>query len=332
MTPKKLVVLGTGGTIAGRATHSTDNVGYTAGAVDVVDLLAALPALSSRLGDASLVSEQIAQIDSKDMDATVWQHLLRACLRCLADPAVAAVLITHGTDTLEETAYFLHLALAGQGAHKPVVLTCAMRPASALSPDGPQNLLDAVTVALDPRSHGVLAVCAGAVHAAQHVQKQHTYRVDAFDSGDAGPLAWVEEGRVRWCHVPALATPLPGLALAPLLDSTPWPRVELVLHYADAGGWLVQALCAADAQTQRALRGLVVAGTGNGTVNTAMQSALEAAQRQGVRVALASRCARGGVVRADVGAEGGVDSAGFRVYPGVSAVKARIRLMLELMA
>ncbi len=202
MTSRKAVVLGTGGTIAGRASSGSDNVGYRAGEVSVADLLGAVPGMSDRLQGCDLVSEQIAQIDSKDMEWSVWLALQQACVKHLSDQSVAAIVITHGTDTLEETAYFLHLCLSEVDRYKPVVLTCAMRPATALTPDGPQNILDAVTVALDSRSSGVLAVCAGAVHAAQHVQKGHTYKVDAFDSGDAGPLAWVEEGQVRWCQSP----------------------------------------------------------------------------------------------------------------------------------
>lgn len=330
MALKKVVVLGTGGTIAGRASSGADNVGYKAGEVSVGDLLAAVPGMGDRLLGRPLVSEQVAQIDSKDMDSGVWLALLRACEHHLQDDSVAAVVITHGTDTLEETAYFLHLALAPGLQTKPVVLTCAMRPATALSPDGPQNILDAVTVALDARSAGVLAVCAGAVHGAQHVQKAHTYRVDAFDSGDAGPMAWVEEGVVRWCHMPELQTPaavaegslghsLSGLPIEAL------PRVDVVMNYAGAGDVVVRALCADPANALEPLRGLVVAGTGNGTVNKAMERALSEAAARGIQVALASRCAKGGVVR------NSPLPAGFRVYAGLSAVKARVRLMFEIM-
>jgi len=167
-----LLVLGTGGTIAGTASSASDNIGYTAA--------------------------QVAQVDSKDMRFDIWRTLARRVAHHLAQPQVAGVVITHGTDTLEETAYFLHAVLPAELVNaKPVVLTCAMRPASSLNPDGPQNLKDAVAVALSAGAHGVVVVCAGTVHGALEVQKTHTYRLDAFSSGDAGPLAYVEEGSVR---------------------------------------------------------------------------------------------------------------------------------------
>ncbi|TAF87678.1 MAG: asparaginase [Curvibacter sp.] len=325
MTSRKVVVLGTGGTIAGRANSGSDNVGYKAGEVSVADLLAAVPGMSDRLRGCELVSEQIAQIDSKDMEWSVWRALQQACLKHFADQSVAGIVITHGTDTLEETAYFLHLCLASVGQGKPVVLTCAMRPSTALTPDGPQNILDAVTVALDSRSTGVLAVCAGAVHGAQHVQKAHTYRVDAFDSGDAGPLAWVEEGSVRWCQSPLPAEENSGSAMAVHIEPWQAPRVEIVMNYAGAGDSLVNALCSMSTGAMSPLKGIVVAGTGNGTVNAAMQVSLESAASSGIQIALASRCAKGGVVRASPLPDG------FRTYAGLSAVKARVRLMLELM-
>ena len=148
---KKLVVLGTGGTIAGTAQRAADNLGYTAAQLGVGQLLEAVPGLAHLLAGRTLVSEQVAQIDSKDMSFVVWQQLALRVSHYLAQPDVTGLVITHGTDTLEETAYFLHAVLPGTLlAGKPVVLTCAMRPASSLTLDGPQNLLDAVAVATAP--------------------------------------------------------------------------------------------------------------------------------------------------------------------------------------
>ena len=147
------VILGTGGTIAGRATRAGDNVGYVAGQVNAQDLIGAVPALAGM----PLEVEQVAQIDSKDMGFAVWQRLAQRVAHHLVREEVTGVVITHGTDTLEETAYFLQQVLRPT---KPVVLTCAMRPATALVPDGLQNLLDAVAVAGDVQAHGVMAVCA----------------------------------------------------------------------------------------------------------------------------------------------------------------------------
>ncbi|MEY4583610.1 MAG: hypothetical protein RJB10_107 [Pseudomonadota bacterium] len=199
---KQIVVLGTGGTIAGKSASATDNVDYKASEVGVEALLAAIPALADSNGKASyagceLVCEQVAQVDSKDMTFEVWQRLLARCTHWLAQPQVQGIVITHGTDTLEETAFFLHSVLeVNQLLAKPVVLTCAMRPSTAVAPDGPQNLLDALAVASSDQINQVVAVCASTIHSAVDVQKVHNYRLDAFSSGDAGVLGYVKEGKL----------------------------------------------------------------------------------------------------------------------------------------
>lgn len=321
---KKIAVLGTGGTIAGTSSSAADNVGYSAAQLDVGTLLQSVPGLAQCVGDHHLVTEQVADIDSKDMGWTQWRALAQRALHYLSQPDFGAVLVTHGSDTLEETAYFLSCVLpASVLANKPLVLTCAMRPASSLAPDGPQNLRDAVRVACAPGASGVLVVCAGTVHAAQAIQKVHPYRLDAFDSGDAGPLAYVEEGMVRWLH----SCPVVGADVVPLMDRLPapiWPRVEIVLNHAGADGTLVRTVCAAAATDAEPVRGLVLAGTGNGTVHHALAAALVQAQSQGIRVVRSTRCAYGQIVPG----EGAVDA--FRAV-NLSPVKARIALMLELM-
>lgn len=318
---QRLVVLGTGGTIAGRARAAGDNVGYTAGEVSVADLLAGVSDMAGRLpalAGWALEAEQVAQIDSKDMGPAVWRALLERVAHHLARPDVAGVVVTHGTDTLEETAWLLQAVLSPA---KPVVLACAMRPATALVADGPQNLMDALCVAVAPGARGVVAVCAGQVHQARHVQKVHTYRLNAFDSGDAGPLGCVEEGRLRvWQAWPEPAAP--SRALVPLLANGAWPRVELVTSHAGADGALVRALLAAS-DTGAPLRGLVVAGTGNGTLHTDLQDALVQAQAAGVVVRRGTRCAYGQVVP---GPHDAWPDTG-----GLSPVKARLSLVLDLM-
>ena len=314
MSGQKIVVLGTGGTIAGTAAQAGDNIGYTAAQVGVEQLLAAVPGLAERAGGA-LVTEQVAQIDSKDMDCDVWRALALRCAHHLQDPGVRGLVVTHGTDTLEETAWFLHTVL---DARKPVVLTCAMRPATALTPDGPQNLLDAVAAVQAPGAAGVLAVAAGEVHGAKHVQKVHPYRVNAFSSGDAGPLGWVEEGRVRWAQnqPPALA----GQALAAIekvANVTEWPAVEIVISHAGASGLGVDAL------VREGVRGLVVACTGNGTVHHALEAALLRADAAGVKVVRSTRCPEGQVLPKP--GDRWPDSG------GLSPVKARVALMLDLL-
>ena len=325
---KKVVVLGMGGTIAGRSSTAGDNVGYKAGEVGVVDLLAAIPSLSVVLDGAELVAEQVAQIDSKDLDDTHWFALALRVDQYLGQPDVAAVVITHGTDTLEETAYFLSRVVSQAAiAAKPVVLTCAMRPATALTPDGPQNVLDAFAVALYPGAHGVLAVCAGAVHSAAHVQKTHPYRLDAFDSGEAGPLGYIEEGAVRLVQSwPQDAGSSSGenrlTALA--LPKVPWPRVEIVTSHAGAGGAMVDAICQAQSATAP-LRGIVVAGTGNGTIHKGLEAALLRARAQGVSVVRSTRCAYGAVVQSSSPQPDAIAAT------PLSPVKARVQMVLDLM-
>lgn len=334
---EKVVVLATGGTIAGSAASATDNLGYTAAQVGVRQLLAAVPGLDQVLAGRTLVAEQVAQIDSKDMSFAVWQQLALRVSHHLAQADVTGIVITHGTDTLEETAYFLHAVLpALQLAAKPVVLTCAMRPASSLAPDGPQNIRDAVVVATTTGACGVLAVCAGTVHAAVDVQKVLTYGLDAFSSGDAGPVAYVEEGTARLVrNWPLALVDREYTAIEKLAAMSYWPRVEIVMNYAGASGALVDALLAPVAATgpegqtdarlapASPLRGLVVAGTGNGTIHQDLEAALRRAQALAVKVVRATRCATGRVLA--------TESSEFEHSKGLSPVKARIALVLELM-
>lgn len=308
------VVLGTGGTIAGTAASATDHTGYSAGQLGVQQLLDAVPALSDTLQGDALVCEQVAQLDSKDMDHATWQSLARRCLHWMSQPEVAGLVITHGTDTLEETAWFLQQVL---GPRLPVVLTCAMRPATALMPDGPQNLLDALTLVRDPVAQGVLAMVAGTIHGAKEVQKVHPYRLDAFSSGDAGPRGWVEQGRVRWVNPGGWGLAHAHAPFALRHPPSDWPWVEILHSHAGADARHVKALVAAG------VKGLVLAGTGNGTVHEAWLGALDEAQARGVTVRLVSRCAEGEIVG---------QPAALQTAPrGLNAVKARISLMLDLM-
>jgi len=320
----KVVVLGTGGTIAGTAATVSDNIGYTAAQVGVGQLLQAIPALAQL--PCELVSEQVAQLDSKDMSHAVWQALAGRVSHWLAQSEVRGIVITHGTDTLEETAYFLHAVLpVALLAAKPVVLTCAMRPASAMVPDGPQNLLDAFAVALTPGAAGVMAVCAGSIHSAVDVQKLHTYRVDAFSSGDSGPLGYVEEGRVRLLrNWPVALVESAQVAIEVIANTINWPRVEIVMNHAGAGGGMVDALVSqAAAGHADPVRGIVVAATGNGTIHKALEAALVRAQTTGMKVVCATRCVQGRVLP--------TPSSLFADSQGLSPVKARVALMLSLL-
>lgn len=333
----KLLVLGTGGTIAGRSQVQGDNVGYRAGEVAVDALLPpsvmALPCLSGY----QIETRQIAQIDSKDMDHVTWFELADTVLSACADDAVKGIVITHGTDTVEETSFFLAQLCAPQ---KPVVLTCAMRPATAISPDGPQNLLDAVNVAMDARAAGVWVVTSGTVHAASHVVKVHPYRTDAFSSGEAGPMGLVEEGQVRWLHGDPLAS-VPGASSASAdsvgsnerlasdarsllteLVTRGLPRVEWVVSRAGVTPAAVNAWLTVSDDSEP-VRGLVLVGTGNGTFHQCLTVPLQAAEAAGVRVWRSTRCTQGQIVL-------GQASVNWPHATPLDPVKARIALALEI--
>ena len=292
---KKIVVLATGGTIAGLASDAQQPQNYTAGQVAVEDLLHGV-----QPSGFEVLSEQVAQIDSKDMSFAVWQSLLSRLAHWLAQDDVQGVVITHGTDTLEETAYFLQTVLHPA---KPVALTCAMLPANAPDSDGPANLQDALAWVQKPAAKGVTVVCAGQVHAGDAVQKSHSHQRNPFTSQALG------------AHPQSLQVP----TVAQVLACKAWPRVELVLNHAGADGRMVRALMAHDAP-----QGWVVAGTGNGTLHHDLEEALLEAQKQGAQVLRASRCAWGGVQTRDAD-----------VFPhagALTAVQARVALLLHLIA
>ncbi len=310
---RRIVILGTGGTIAGLGAGPLDAVAYRAAQVGVADLVAGLPglALLAREG-VQFEVEQVAQIDSKDMSHAVWRRLASAVDRHLRDSRVAGVIVTHGTDTLEETAFLLQRVLAPA---KPVVLTAAMRPSDALQSDGPANLQDAVLAALQPGARGVTAVLDGTVWAGDDVRKDHCHRLSAFTGGDAGPIAHVECARVRRLRDWPVGT---GLGVS-VLDLDIWPEVQIVHSHAGADGRLVDLLCEAGVQ------GIVLACTGNGTVHQELLAAALRAQSRGVAVLRALR--RGSGVILTGGAHDVLPHAA-----GLTAAQARVELLLGLLA
>ena len=293
----RILVLGTGGTIAGVADSPSQNTGYRAAALSVEQLVAAIPALA----DYELETRQVAQVDSKNMSFAIWTELYAAIVEGLRDGQLDGIVITHGTDTLEETAYFLARTLL---AAKPVVLTAAMRPATALSADGPHNLLDAARLATDPAAVGVRVCIHGQVFPGHAVRKRHPYAVNAFASSRE-ETATLEEG---WYTTPT-ALPEP-LTFEPDL---PWPWVETVWSGAGQDGRSVDALVAAGVQ------GLVVAATGNGTLADGLLEALRRAQTVGVEVVVVTRCAEGHIV--------GQPDHGLPCL-GVTVPQARVELLL----
>lgn len=304
-----VVVLGTGGTIAGTADSATDGIGYRAASLGVDALVAAVPPLAGW----PIECQQLAQVDSKDMSLALWLSLRAALQRQLQRPEVTGVVVTHGTDTLEETAYFLHRVLA---TAKPVLLTAAMRPATSLQADGPQNLLDAVTLARAGVPAGVRVVFGGQVFGPADVRKQHPWRMAAFGAGDAGVLGLMQDGVLQQFREPPPAT-LHAAADALPDTAESWPQVEIVTSHAGARGEVIDALVAAGVD------GIVIAGTGNGAVHEQVLHAAGRAIAAGVPVARASRCLLGGVLGAPAGA--------LPSYGALTPWQARIELMLDLL-
>jgi L-asparaginase len=314
MSLPRIRILATGGTIAGAADSAAQSTGYRAGAIPVDVLCAAVPGLDEV---AQITCEQVAAIDSKDATPAFWQQLASRVQASLDAADVDGVVITHGTDTLEESAYYLHLVIKSA---KPVVLVGAMRPATSLSADGPLNLLNAVRLAAAPDAsgRGVLVALNNQVFGARDVAKTNATRPDAFSAPDTGPLGIVCDTQVVW-----LGRTERGHTLqTPFTAATPLAQVEILLGYAGMSAALVGAVAGTGA------RGLVWAGPGNGSMATHIEEALGALTVAGVAVVRASRTGSGYVMPVKAGGPGSA-------WPNVSAgtltpYKARVLLMLAL--
>ena len=278
----RLLLLATGGTIAGRAAEATQLNAYTAGVMAGDELLAALPQLQG-LADITVV--QIANVDSADLLFEHWRALVgRIRDAFAADPELAGVVITHGTNTLEETAWLLQLLIDDP---RPVVLVGAMRPATALSADGPLNLFQGVQVALSPEAHGhgVLVVMDGQIHGAQRVTKVATQGVGAFASPGSGPLGWVDDVGV---HL-STASGSRQVPFAELALPEQWPQVAIFYGCVEPDARVLTALLEAGVE------GLVFTGTGAGQLSAAERSALQAWQGKRPLMLRANRCGSGPV-------------------------------------
>lgn len=305
-------VLATGGTIAG-AQADPGQHGYTAGSLGIEAQIAALPQLA---GIAAVTGEQLVNIGSQDMNDAVWLKLAARLRRLAASPGVDGIVVTHGTDTMEETAYFADLTTPGD---KPVVFVGSMRPATAISADGPLNLYNAVAVAGSPaaRGRGTLVVLDDEVHAARNVYKTHTTRVGSFASPDRGPVGSVDTG-----HVEMFAPPGPRPEPVDPGDRDSLPKVEIVYAHSNMGRVLIDAAVASGA------RGIVVAGVGNGNMTGIAMQALGEAVGKGVAVVRSTRLMGGEVIR---NAEVDDDGLGFVVADDLKPGKARVLLQLLLL-
>lgn len=288
MARPRLLLIATGGTIAGTAASPLRTQGYTAAALPAAALLDAIPALADV---ADVVAEQPYAIGSQHLRSGHWLRLAQRVRDAQADPSIDGIVVAHGTDTLEETATWLDLACPRRA---PVAVTGAMRPATSASADGPMNLLAAAVVAADPaaRGAGALVVFDDQVLCPPRATKAHTTRVGAFVARDAAPLAQVLDGRCRWFE-PAAQAAARRPTLAARLPTLPasLPRVDLVAAHVDLDPTVV------DWSLERGARGIVVAGTGHGTLAEDLQHALIGAAARGCLVVRASRVPAGPVLR-----------------------------------
>ena len=309
-----VVVLATGGTIAGAA--ATDvQAAYTSGQVGVEQLLAAVPQAKKL---ANLRGEQISNIGSQDMNDEVWVKLATRINELLAMPDVAGVVVTHGTDTIEETAYFLNLVVKSK---KPVVMTAAMRPSTALSADGPLNFYNAVAVAASKEAagRGVLVVVNDWIHGASSLTKTSTTAVQTFLSPISGLIGTIAYGEIEWYRGPVGRNT--ATSEFTVDKNTTLPRVDIIMAYENMDGAIIDAAVASGA------KGLVIAGVGNGNMTAAAVTALAAQAKKGIVCVRSSRVVTGQVGR---NVEVDDDKNGFVASLGHNPQKARVLLRLAL--
>ncbi len=308
----RIRLLATGGTIAGAQTTGR---GYRAAALSIQALVAAVPQLATL---ARLEVEQVAKLGSQDMNETVWRKLAARAQAALDEPTIDGVVITHGTDTMEETGYFLNLIVRST---KPIVLVGAMRPATAMSADGPMNLFNAIAVAATPAAcgRGVLIVANDEIHCAREVAKTNTTQLGTFHSGQRGLAGLVNAGRAHFYASPVRRHTAASEFILPARAAL--PRVDLIFAHAGMDRALIDAAVAAGA------RGLVIAGVGDGNLGAPALAACAAAAKKGVAIVRSSRTG-GGVVERNIEIDD--DRLGFVVADELNPQKARILLMLGL--
>ena len=310
-----VVILATGGTIAGAAATGTQ-AGYTSGAVTIDAMLAAVPSVKDM---ANVKGEQISNVGSQDMSFEIMLAVAKRINALGPSNDVDGIVITHGTDTMEETAYFLNLVVKTE---KPVVMVGSMRPSTAVSADGPLNLYNAVGVAIDPnaRARGVLVVMNDWIHAAHSLTKTSTTAIQTFMSPLHGVVGVASYGKNDfynapvWRHTTKSEFDVAGVSKL--------PRVDVILAYADMPSDLI------DASVTNGAKGIVIAGVGNGNMNKASLEAAARAAKKGVIVVRSSRVATGSVGR---NVEVNDDELGFIASDELNPQKARVLLSLALL-
>ena len=308
-----IAVLATGGTIAGAQADATA-AGYKAGSFSVNDLLAAVPQLA---GIAEIRAEQVANVGSQNMTHAVWRALAERVDALSRDASVAGIVITHGTDTLEETAYFLNLTVR---TNKPIVVVGSMRPGTALSADGTLNLYDAVSVAAskDAAGKGVLVTMNDEIQSGRDVSKTINIKTEAFKS-QWGPLGMVVEGKNYWFRAPVKRHTTNSEFN--IDDIKALPAVDIVYGYGNMNTTGV------DAYGKAGVKALIHAGTGNGSVAAQAVDSLKALRASGVQIIRSARVPDGFVLR---NAEQPDDKYDWVVAHDLRPQKARILAMVAL--
>jgi len=310
-----IMILATGGTIAGVA-HTGTQAGYTSGAVTIDAMLSAVPGIRDL---ANVKGEQISNVGSQDMTFEIMLNVARRINALLAQSDVDGVVVTHGTDTMEETAFFLNLVVKSE---KPVVMVGSMRPSTAVSADGPLNLYNAVGVAVDPnaKGRGVLVVMNDWIHGAHSLTKTSTTAVQTFMSPLRGLVGLASYGKndfyniPQWKHTTASEFDIGNVAKL--------PRVDILYASADMAPDLI------DASVANGAKGIIIAGVGNGNMNQASLQAAARAAQKGTVVVRSSRVATGTVGR---NVEINDDEMGLIASDELNPQKARILLMLALL-
>ena len=312
----RIIILATGGTIAGQQ-PDTDKAGYVPGKVKIEELLKSLPSLAQK---ASVQGEQIASIGSYDMSVAIWIKLARRINEIFARNEADGIVITHGTDTQEETAYFLQLTVQSD---KPVVLTGSMRPGTAMSADGPKNLYDAILVASDSGSKGkgVMVCFNESIYDAKNVVKTNTTAVNAFTSPNTGAIGQVYDGSIYYNA--ATLNKHGGSAAFDIGKMDSLPVVEIVYAYAGASNTAINAFITNN------VSGIIIAGTGNGSFDQAILESVKTAVAKGIKVVRSSRVVSGKVTTQYVGVFDD-SKLGTIVSDNLNPQKARILLMLAL--
>ncbi|ENX5861236.1 type II asparaginase [Campylobacter jejuni] len=309
----RIAILGTGGTIAGFIDSTIATTGYTAGAIDIDVLIKAVPQIRD-LADISW--EQIANIDSSNMCDEIWLRLAKKIAKLFAE-GIDGVVITHGTDTMEETAYFLNLTIKSD---KPVVLVGAMRPSTAISADGPKNLYNAVALVANKESKGkgVMVAINDKILSARGVVKTHSLNVDAFSSPDFGDLGYIVDGKVFFYNnVTKAHTKNAPFDVSKL---TSLPKVDILYSYSNDGSGV-----AAKALFEHGTKGIVVAGSGAGSIHKNQKDVLKELLKKGLKVVVSSRVVAGCVAVSDSD-----EKLGFISAEDLNPQKARVLLMLAL--